>query len=89
MKLRAEVAKPTGATKHYKGFIANGEPVPINEMGTAKRVEIVEDEGCFYLYRYDAAGVCVGDTWHMTIDEAKAQAEFEFRVGATDWKEAD
>jgi hypothetical protein len=28
--------------------------------------------------RYDALEDFAGDTWHLTIDEAKQQAEFEY-----------
>jgi hypothetical protein len=87
MKLRADVVRRAGKTKHSVGFIEDGEPVPSTLMPLAHCVEIVEDEDGIYLYRYDMNGECVGDTWHMTLDEAKEQAEFEFSIGINDWRE--
>lgn len=49
-------------------------------------VEIHEEDGAFYLFRLRADGVCVGDTWHVTIEEAKDQAAFEYGVGPSDWR---
>ena len=36
---------------------------------------------------YDAAGRCIADTWHATLAEAKAQAQFEFASEFGDWVE--
>jgi len=48
-------------------------------------LEIEEDDGAYFLYRLDAKGACIGDTWHQTIEEAKAQAKFEFDIEDADW----
>lgn len=50
-------------------------------------VVIEEQEGAFSLLRYTRSGEFAGDTWHLTLDEAKAQAEFEYEIGACDWLE--
>lgn len=39
------------------------------------------------LYRFDAAGECVGDTWHQNIDDAKDQAGFEYESLLQEWEE--
>jgi hypothetical protein len=49
-------------------------------------VEIVGQNGAFFLLRLDRAGHCIADTWHETLEAAKAQANFEFGVEESDWK---
>ena len=42
------------------------------------------DEDAFYLFGCDADWSTVTDTWHQSVEEAKAQAEFEYEgVGST------
>lgn len=84
--MRAEVHH-SGKTKHAHGVLVDGEPVATGAMGDAKWIEISEDSGGFYLIRYNEAGECVGDTWHLTMGEAKGQAEFEYGVTAAEWRE--
>jgi hypothetical protein len=52
-------------------------------------VVILEDEGVddhdAMLYRYDADGTYVGDTWHRTVADAKHQADFEYGDCLTPW----
>jgi hypothetical protein len=83
--MHAEVSQ-VGKTKHSKGMISDGKPVATVPLGETKRVEIMEDSGGFFLLRYDESGQGVGDTWHMTLAEAKAQAAFEFGVVEKDWQ---
>jgi hypothetical protein len=45
-----------------------------------------EPEGVF-LFRYTAAGEFGGDTWHESIADAKAQAEFEYGDAVGGWFE--
>jgi hypothetical protein len=47
-----------------------------------------EGEDCFYLFGCDAAWNCVTDTWHATLDEALAQAEFEDAGASQTWQTA-
>jgi hypothetical protein len=83
-KLRAVVRELTGATKHT---VASPEgPVP---CAVPSYVVIDEQEGAFYLLRYSGEGECVADTWHVTVDEAKAQAEFEYGIKERDWTATD
>lgn len=51
-------------------------------------VEIVQHEGAYYLFRNRADGVCIADTWHLTVQEAKEQAAFEYGITDDDWVEA-
>ena len=39
----------------------------------------------FYLFSCDQAWVTITDTWHATIDDAKAQAEFEHAGTKDTW----
>jgi hypothetical protein len=87
MKLYAKVKKVTGGTKHYIGTIINDQPVPVEDMPIATWVVIKDDDesGGFFLFRYDKDGNFGGDTWHLTLDEAKGQGKFEYEIDETDW----
>ena len=52
------------------------------------RVLIIEEkpDGVF-LFRFTADGVCSGDTWHLSVDDAIAQAEAEYGELLNAWKE--
>lgn len=52
------------------------------------RILILEKETDGYsLYRYTEAGDFGGDTWHMSLEDAKHQAEFEFGEQLGPWRE--
>jgi hypothetical protein len=74
--------------KHYSGLppeLASGKDY--SDRLPAATVLIVEEpsDGVF-LYRYASDGSFGGDTWHRNIEEAKAQAKFEFDDAVTEWK---
>src|SRR5438477_10298489 len=46
-----------------------------------------EREDGVFLFRYDCQGQCVGDTWHMSAQDAKDQASFEYLDAALDWQD--
>lgn len=79
-KLVATVGMVTGATRHLIAGARGHTGVP-----PAVRVEIVEDGGA-WLLRFDERGTCVADTWHATVEEAKAQARFEYAISADEWQ---
>ncbi len=88
MKLRAVVGNVTGKTVHLR--------VSVSLMGSAHRhlpaptsVEVVEQDGAFYLLRLDDDGKCIADTWHETVEAAKAQANFEYAIREEDWRSPD
>ena len=58
------------------------ETVKISHPDT---VEIVEQEGAYYLLRLNAAGETIADTWHESVEAGKAQAKFEFGITGEDW----
>jgi len=35
-------------------------------------VEVVEQDAAFYLLRLDSDGQCIADTWHASVEAAKA-----------------
>ena len=47
---------------------------------------IEEKDDGFYLYEFREDGF-VGDTWHQTVEDAKAQATYRFGTGISAWKE--
>lgn len=77
--------------KHYLGLPPEltGGVDTRQQMGAAAYLVIEPDpegDGVF-LYRYDALGECVGDTWHTSIDEAKHQANYEYESFVQDWQD--
>lgn len=59
--------------------------ISMDEAPPPASLAIEADDVGFFLYRLDEDGSCAADTWHLTLEEAKAQAEFEYAVAATDW----
>ena len=86
MRLRATVRTVTGRTRHLLGWAApNG--IGTTQLPDPIAVEIVEQDGAFFLFRLGPNGHCIADTWHQTLDEAKQQANFEYGIEESDWKE--
>ncbi len=89
MRLRAQVQRATGATRHHRAHIEEGEVHKDEELPTPAAVEIQPADGAFFLLYLDEHGDCLTDTWHQTLEQAKAQAQHEFGIGENDWKDAD
>jgi hypothetical protein len=92
-KLVAPVRKMTGRAHHSLGTASKeGHPIAAMPFAPATRVEIEPSDGaskaCF-LIRYDERGSFAGDTWHESLTAAKEQAEWEFGILMSDWREAD
>ena len=60
----------------------------MNKIPGPKTIELVQRDGAYYLLRLDAAGICISDTWHETIEAAKAQAKFAFNIAESEWIES-
>lgn len=86
MRLRATVRGVTGKTTHLHGVPSAGT-IELTKVPDPRVVEVVEQDGAFYLLRLDDEGRCIADTWHESIDGAKAQARFEFGIEEGDWKQ--
>jgi hypothetical protein len=73
----------------YIGFPPELEPDPnARQMMEPPDVLLIEqdkDGNGFFLVRYTAAGVFAGDTWHLNLDDAKHQADFEFEGLIRPW----
>lgn len=54
-------------------------------QGLARFLVIEEAAEGFFLYRYSKNGECVGDTWHLSEEDAKEQASYEYGKGAATW----
>ena len=68
----------TGKTRHIVGGDLMAPPAGL-------RIVRYENEAGYRLLYLDAHGVEQTDTWHLTLDDALHQAEFEFSVCAADW----
>lgn len=90
MRIRAEVKRVTGATRHYEGRIEGGVVRVTKRFPAPSFVEIMEAEGKgegFFLLYFDSEGRCITDTWHRTVEDAQAQAKDEFDINEKDWIE--
>jgi hypothetical protein len=88
MKWRASVRRHTGFTKHYVGTIIDGRPHAVREFDAPVAVEISKEGDGFFLFRHGADGEFLGDTFHLTLAEAKRQAFREYEIDEADWIEA-
>jgi hypothetical protein len=88
MRLRAAVRKVTGNTAHLRGMRRAGD-LEMTPLPDPQAVEVVEQDGAIYLLRLDDRGECLADTWHETVEAAKAQANFEFGIEDSEWKDVD
>lgn len=90
VRLVAKVnARPSDLTvKHYRGFppALTGGADRREAMVAAAFLVIEEKASGWFLVRFTADGSCVGDTWHMSVNEAKDQAIFEFGNGLSEWE---
>jgi hypothetical protein len=85
-RLRARVRTVNGATKHLQAVQIPGA-VDIVGLPDPIEVEAVEENGAVYLLCLDASGNCIADTWHESVEAARAQANFEFAIDERDWRE--
>jgi hypothetical protein len=69
--------------RHYEGPPDSADR---RELPSPSIAVLEETPEGFYLIRLDGHGRFCGDTWHLTAEDARGQAEFEFdRVGV--WHE--
>jgi hypothetical protein len=78
VRLRPE-HRPTGKTRHS----INGAAFP--PTTTLRIVQYDGDPG-YLLLHFDKDGREGADTWHATLDDAMAQANWEFQVNPEDWR---
>jgi hypothetical protein len=85
------IAKPAGPlrVKHYTGLppeLTEGKDIR-EQLPTPVLALIEETQDGIFLKRYDSSGMCVGDTWHQSVDDAKTQASFEYGEAMAGWRE--
>jgi hypothetical protein len=85
MRIRAIVREVSGDTLHVQGTQVGGR-IEVTTIPAPIAIEIAEQESGVSLLRLDAAGQCIADTWHETVEAAKTQANFEFGTGENEWK---
>lgn len=71
----------------YIGFPPELEPDPKarQTMEPPDVLAIEQDTDGVFPHRFTAAGVFAGDTWHLNLEDAKHQADFEFDRLITPW----
>ena len=69
---------PTGNTKHTVDGVA------VTNEAKLRLVRLVGDTS-IYLIHYGPDGDELADTCHGSVEEALAQAEFEYGIGKNDW----
>jgi hypothetical protein len=84
--LKAEVRRVTGKTKHFLGTLVEGVPRPLGPLPPPDWVGISEVHEGYLLLHFNAAGSCITDTWHESLEAAKSQAQFEFEIASSDWQ---
>jgi hypothetical protein len=62
-------------------------PVPIRELPFDFVIEETIDGGGYLLEYQSHSGELYGDTWHETLEDAKAQAQQYFGVPVDAWQE--
>ena len=75
--------------KHYLGLppeLTDGEDARKEAHAALFLVIEGKPDGVF-LYRFSAGGDCVGDTWHMSVDDAKHQAAYEYEGPELNWRD--
>lgn len=81
-----DIAPPT---RHYEGLpakLADGENNQ-HSFPSPKVLLIDHREDGVFLTRYAESGAFAGDTWHPTVDDAKAQARAEYGNAVQSWME--
>jgi hypothetical protein len=79
---KAKVLGSKNATKHLV-MSHHG----VTQARIPHHLVIAEENGCYMLLRNDPYGVCLADTWHETVADAKQQASFEYLL--EDWESID
>ena len=83
-KIRGAILRPK--VTHYRGLPQDLGGGLHKKMGVAASVTIEEKADGVFLYRLAADGQIVGDTWHMSIEEAQQQACYEFGDLLDNWQ---
>jgi len=74
--------RPTGACKHTVRGI-------VQPRFDGLAICQYDGESAFYLFYCDASWNSITDTFHLTLEDAKQQAEFEYEGISATWQRAD
>jgi hypothetical protein len=85
MRIRAQVKKNMGTTRHRVLRSLPDGSATFEDLPPASWVEIVYEDGDVFLFRYDSTDMCVSDTWHESVEAAKRQAAVEFGITEDKW----
>jgi hypothetical protein len=90
LRFVAKINRPpdTKKTRHYVGLppqLTEGRDLR-HELETASVLLIERRPDGIFLLRFVADGHFVGDTWHVSIKDAKEQAKFEFNDQISEWR---
>jgi len=83
--VRARVKGQKNLVRHGEAEIEGEQVVLTEAFLSASTLEIEDTDDGFLLLRYDKDGAFAGDTWHLTVEEAKEQAAFEFELDKDGW----
>jgi hypothetical protein len=84
---KCEQTPLSSRVKHYVGLppeLTDGKDKRA-QLGSPAFLLIEERADGILLFRHDASGGCVGDTWHQSLQDAKDQATFEYSGVKFDW----
>jgi hypothetical protein len=70
---------PTGGCRHEVGGV---QQPPVSGLAIGR----YSGEEGFYLFYCDSEWNCLTDTYHPTIEKAKAQSEFEYKGVSETWQ---
>lgn len=74
------------ASRHFRGLpsVLGGDSEP-DQLAWPRVLTIIERPDGVFLDRFDEHGESVGDTWHMSIADAKVQAATEYPGMVGEW----
>jgi hypothetical protein len=82
-------SKAAPKVRHYVGLppAITGSEIDDSQLFPPTRLVIIDvaSDGT-YLFRFDADGNAFGDTWHLSVDDAREQAAFEFEGLLGEWE---
>jgi hypothetical protein len=73
--------------RHFLGMPpAEGEPETRRQFEAPDFLVVQMNADGAFLYRCAFSSDEIADTWHLSVDDAKAQAEYEFGVLLGEWR---
>ena len=87
MQYTARVRQVLHPGIHYIAKLQDGRPERVADLPSPDFVEIefTQPGGACTLFRFTDGGEFCGDTWHETLAEAFAQAEYEYGLSEGDF----